>query len=155
MEDRFKKFEFQEAETGSKPLLHQVQEGMLSRRKERVNQILMEKRNIISSNQNQIHQNMDTEEVQEEFLNQEKKSLPMNHFKKYWRKTKGKRCWYCYSWGHLKNRCPYIKCFYCGFKGHTKKFCFKLDLHRAIQALRDRTTREEANDNKKERSKHL
>ena len=96
---------------------------------------------------------MDTEEVQEEFFNQEKKSLPMNHFKKYWRKTKGKRCWYCYSWGHLKNRCPYIKCFYCGFKGHTKKFCFKLDLHRAIQALRNRTPREEANDNKKERKK--
>jgi hypothetical protein len=98
---------------------------------------------------------MDTEEVKEEFLNQEIKSLPMNHFKKYWRKTKGKWCWYCYSWGHLKNICPYIKCFFCGFKGHTKKFCFKLDLHRAIHALRDRTTREEANDNKKERNKHL
>ena len=53
----------------------------------------------------------------------------------------------------MKNRCPYIKCFYCGFKGHTKKFCFKLDLHRAFQALRDRTPREEAKDNKKERKK--
>ena len=92
MEDRFREFESQEAESGSKSLLHQVLENKLSKRKERLNKILMEKRNIISSNQNQLHQKMDTEEVQEEFLNQEKKSLPMNHFKKYWRKTKGKRC---------------------------------------------------------------
>ena len=83
MEDRFRKFESQEAEAGSKSLLHQVQEDKLNKRKERLNQILMEKRNIISSNQNQLHQKMDTKEVKEEFLNQEKKSLSMNHFKKY------------------------------------------------------------------------
>ena len=73
MEDRFRKFESQEAEAGSKSLLHQVQEDKLSKKKERMNQILMEKRNIISSNQNQVLQKMDTEEVQEEFLNQGKR----------------------------------------------------------------------------------
>ena len=122
MEDRNGKlkFKFQEAEIKSKSLLKQRLESMLSKRKERLNQILMEKGNVFSSNQNQLQQKMDTEKVQEELLNQEKKSLPMNHFKKYWRKTKGKRCWYCYSWDQLKNRCPYIRCFYCGHKGQPK-----------------------------------
>ena len=43
MEDRFREFESQEAESGSKSLLHQVLENKLSKRKERLNKILMEK----------------------------------------------------------------------------------------------------------------
>ena len=92
MEDRIKKFEFPESETGSKLLIRQVQETMLSRRKEKLNQILQEKRKIFSSNQNQLHQKMDIEEDLEDPMSPELKNLTMNQLKKCRRKRKGKRC---------------------------------------------------------------
>jgi len=55
MEDRIKKPEFPEPEMGSKLLTSQVQEIMLSKRREKLNQILQEKRKIFSSNQNKFH----------------------------------------------------------------------------------------------------
>ena len=52
-------------------------------------------------------------------------------------KKKGKRCWLCKSWKHMKCNCPKLKCWYCGIRGHTKKKCYKYELHLAIQIIRN------------------
>ena len=56
----------------------------------------------------------------------------------------------CYSWSHLKSQCPFIRCFYCGKKGHIKKRCLQLELHKAIQILKEIETKGETNGKVKE-----
>ena len=122
-------------EVSGKSLL-QREETRLKRRKDKLNEIITEKRLERPSKQNQRQ----VEEVKEE--DQEPKGfLPLHQHQRTEllrpkRKHKGKRCWKCGAFSHIKSFCPKIRCFFCGCKGHTKKKCLKRDLHLAIMQLK-------------------
>ena len=108
----------------------------LKKRKQNLEGILWSKRIVNpASNQNLL----DLDEEKEEPLKPVKGFLPLNQYKKSHynrRKRKGKRCWNCQAYGHLKFNCPKIKCFFCGCQGHTKKKCYKYEIHYLIHMLK-------------------
>ena len=59
------------------------------------------------------------EEEKEEPLESPKEGfLPLYQYKRYFpRRKRGKKCWICGSWKHLKKRCPKMNCFHCGRQG--------------------------------------
>jgi len=114
---------------------NQRMEYSLELRKRRIEAIISKSRFKSTSNQNQ--QFLLLEEEKEEPKKPEEGNLDLNQYKRYYYpRRRGKRCWRCKAWGHLKRNCPQIKCFYCGRQGHTKKRCFKRDLHMAIQVIK-------------------
>ena len=108
----------------------------LKKRKQNLEGILWSKRIVNpASNQNLLV----LDEEKEEPLKPVKGFLPLNQYKKSHynrRKRKGKRCWNCQAYGHLKFNCPKIKCFFCGCQGHTKKKCYKYEIHYLIHMLK-------------------
>jgi hypothetical protein len=116
-------------------------------RKKKINEKLMESRMPSKKNLSKLK-----EEEKEEPRKSEEMHLQLNQFHKYYRsKKKGKRCWLCRSWRHLKCNCPKLRCWFCGNKGHTKRKCYKYELHLAIQILRnthgDKEMKEKRNKN--------
>ena len=78
MEDRAGNSRTTTTEVTSKSFFHQTMKDRLDIRKRNLQQIIMSKRLSLSSNQEQIHQKMDTEEDKEELMNLEKDKLQMN-----------------------------------------------------------------------------
>ena len=78
MEDRAGNSRTTTTEVTTKSLFHQTMKDRLDIRKRNLQQIIMSKRLSLSSNQEQIHQKMDTEEDKEELMNLEKDKLQMN-----------------------------------------------------------------------------
>ena len=68
----------------------------------------------------QIMKNIQMVEKNKEEIREKRYPNLNQHFKKRTKKSR-KRCWYCFSYSHLKRYCPNIQCFYCGNYGHIKK----------------------------------
>jgi len=109
---------------------------ILKRRKQSLEKKIWSQR-IISpaSNKNLLF----IDEEKEELLKPEKGFLPLyqcskSHYHK--RRRKGKRCWNCQAYGHLKFNCPKLRCYFCGCQGHTKKRCYKYEVHYLVHMLK-------------------
>ena len=75
----------------------------------------------------------------------EKDKLQMNQYKMKWRKKREKDVRIAIPWSLLKSQCPFIRCLYCGKKGSIKKRCLQLELHKAIQVIKEIETEGETN----------
>ena len=86
--------------------------SQLTKRKHNINQKIWNSRLLNSSNQNQLQQVDEEQEVHTE--KPLKGYLPLHQHQNsryHLRRSKGKKCWFCKSRGHLKRECPMIKCF--------------------------------------------
>lgn len=116
----------------------------LNIRKKQMEQILWRNRIQKPSSQHLTSSHIMLEEEKEEPLENPKEGfLPLNQHKRYfYRRKRGKKCWVCGSWRHLKRRCPKMKCFHCGGQGHFKKNCIFWELHLLIQILKNPEAKE-------------
>ena len=116
--------------------------SQMERRKHKVDQKLCNSRFLNSSNQYQLQQVEEEQEVHTEKPVKGYLQLCQHQSCHYhWRRLKGKKCWVCKSRDHLKRDCPMIKCFYCDKPGHTKIKCIWLELHKTLSILKTRKRR--------------
>ena len=147
------------------------QEHLLSkenRRKSMIQEKLFQKRHLQSQSKQrtllqffapeepkdiQMKENVQmVEENKEEEIRGKRYPNLNQHFKKRTKKSR-KRCWYCFSFSHLKRYCPNIHCFYCGNYGHIKKDCHKKKINYLYSILKEMAVKEEKRKNKKEKKK--
>ena len=111
-----------------KPITEKHMQITAAQRKKKIEEFLWKKRSrYIASNKSVASPNKNAMEVDKEAIEEEVgiKGLNLNQHCKKKNKTKGKKCWLCKSYYHLKRQCPYIQCFYCHRWGHIKANCFK------------------------------
>ena len=69
-----------------------------------------------------INENLMQSRIPSNKKSSEEMNLQLNQFhKNYYPKKKGKRCWLCKSWRHLKFNCPKLRYWYCGSKSIPKE----------------------------------
>ena len=129
--------------------------SQLTKRKHNINQKIWNSRLLNSSNQNQLQEVDEEQEVHTE--KPVKGYLPLHQHQNchyHRRRRKGKKCWFCKSRGHLKRDCPMIKCFYCGKPGHIKKKCIWWELHKTLSILKDKQKAEPRTEEKQRKQKN-
>ena len=129
--------------------------SQLTKRKHNINQKIWNSRLLNSSNQNQLQEVDEEQEVHTE--KPVKGYLPLHQHQNshyHRRRRKGKKCWFCKSRGHLKRDCPMIKCFYCGKPGHIKKKCIWWELHEKLSILKDKQKAEPRTEEKQRKQKN-
>ena len=130
-------------------------DSLLKLRKEKLEAKIWNKRVPIPSSQDLYHH--DIVEVKEELGKPDEGFLPLNQCNRrhyHRRRKKGKRCWLCGSWKHLKRNCNKLRCYYCGNQGHIKKKCYKYQLNIAIQMLKRASLGEKQEKIKQKNSKY-
>ena len=117
-----------------KEMKSQIQEDRIKRKKEKIKQIIREKRMIQAQQiQPTISEKEKAQEVVEVKMEEaeEKGFKSCTKTKKKWRSRK--KCWCCGSSHHFKKHCPKIRCFSCHRLGHMKAQCFMKQIKQILQ----------------------
>ena len=137
----------------------QNQKRRIINRKNKINQILWEKRKIDAENKGDIDmKDMHQEEKEEDKKRRTEDYRLPNLTKHHKHKSKWqskKRCWLCKSFGHYKKYCPYIRCFYCGRLGHIKANCFIKKMDKILEKnLKEKKKEEEKRKTEKKKKRN-
>ena len=121
-------------------------------RKEKLRNLLTEKRNLQAYQKEEKYQKIQPPLEEMEVEIEVKKTNKTPNLTNYYTKTKRqskKKCWCCGSKYHTKKYCPYIQCFYCKRYGHMKAQCHM----RKIDVLLENITKEKENKKHKKKKK--
>ena len=110
----------------------------LKLRKEKLEQLINNRRKLPSQPEVQMdqqHIEPEVKEVKHEESGKEKGYPNLSKHKSNKPRNSKKKCWICKSDKHFKRNCDQLRCFYCNKKGHIKRDCQKRKINLIFNCL--------------------
>ena len=121
-----------------KELDNQRTQSKLKRRKEKIQNIILEKRLSQTYQKEEPSQTMETLQEEIEVIHEEEVKMKIQNlssYRNYIKRRSKKRCWNCKSKYHTKKHCPHIQCYYCKKYGHMKQQCHLRKIDKVLSLI--------------------